>query len=231
MHSKEIVYKTIELKDPPRLPICYFNRDLDLSDTYAVTYKQSDDFASENTHQTEWGYIWEVLDGTMGQPHSHPLKNWETITAYIPPDPFASGRLDHVLNEIEPYWDKFIKFSMGISGFNQATFLRGFEDFLTDLYVEPKQAKRVLDIVFNFENGIIEQALKLPVDSIVFGDDWGTQQGLLVSPEIWRKVFKPRYAEQFELIHKSGKKVWFHSCGNIYEIIGDFIEIGVDVQV
>ena len=67
------------------------------------------------------------------------------------------------------------------------------------------------------------------IDCYKFGDDWGTQQGLLVSPSIWRKVFKPRYAEQFKLIHDAGKKVWFHSCGQVFDIIGDLIEVGADV--
>jgi uroporphyrinogen-III decarboxylase len=51
----------------------------------------------------------------------------------------------------------------------------------------------------------------------------------MISPEKWRSIFKPRYARQFELIHRSNKKVWFHSCGNVRDIIGDMIDIGVDV--
>jgi uroporphyrinogen-III decarboxylase len=51
----------------------------------------------------------------------------------------------------------------------------------------------------------------------------------MISPEIWREVFRPRYFEQFELVHQAGKKVWFHSCGNIRPIIPDLIDIGVDV--
>jgi hypothetical protein len=62
-----------------------------------------------------------------------------------------------------------------------------------------------------------------------FGDDWGTQKGLFIAPSLWREVFKPRYARQFELAHRLGKKVWFHSCGNILDILDDLIEIGADV--
>ncbi len=67
------------------------------------------------------------------------------------------------------------------------------------------------------------------VDAVGFADDWGTQQGLMISPAQWRESSRPRYAEQFERIHRQGKKVWFHSCGNLWDILGDFIDIGVDV--
>lgn len=229
MNSKQIVSLAIDRANPPRVPIYYFNRDQQLSDTYCVSFWGDRRFAPTQPNQTEWGYVWHVLDGTMGQPTAHPLQNWANITSYIPPDPYAEGRMDHLPAEIAANNAKYMIFAVGISGFNQATFLRGFEEFMMDLYDEPEQAEKVLDIVFGFENAIIEQALKLPVDCFKFGDDWGTQQGLLVSPSVWRKVFKPRYAEQFAMIHNAGKKVWFHSCGQVYEILEDLIEVGVDV--
>jgi uroporphyrinogen-III decarboxylase len=98
-----------------------------------------------------------------------------------------------------------------------------------DLYTAPDIVEQVLDNVFGFENGIIQQAVQYDVDAICFGDDWGTQRGLMIAPGLWRAVFRPRYAEQFATVHQAGKKVWFHSCGNIHAIIGDLIEIGVDV--
>ena len=178
---------------------------------------------------TEWGYEWEKLDATIGQPRRHPLSDWDRIESYVPPDPYAPGRFDHVSGAIAGHEDKFIKFGLGITGFNQATFLRGFEEFLADLYLEPDRAERVLDIVFGFENAVIEQAVGFPVDAVAFGDDWGTQRDLIISPELWRKVFRSRYADQFARVHSAGKKVWFHTCGDVYAIIGDLIEVGVDV--
>jgi len=57
----------------------------------------------------------------------------------------------------------------------------------------------------------------------------GDRKALFVCPEKWREIFKPRYKKEFELIHKLGMKVLFHSCGYVWDIIGDLIEIGVDV--
>lgn len=229
MDPKEIVTRAVEFGNPPRLPIHYCNRDFEYSDTCGTGYAPAKDFVPSQPNETEWGYVWTRLDGTMGQPDRRPITTTEQAYSYSPPDPYASGRLDHLHVDLDQDIRKFSRFGIGVSGFNQATFLRGFDDFLMDLYTEPAVTERVLDLVFDFENAIIDQVVKYPFDSVVFWDDWGTQQGLIISPDLWRKVFRPRYADQYERIHRSGKKVWLHTCGNIYSIIGDLIDIGVDV--
>lgn len=229
MDSKEVVYRTIERRGAPRVPIDHVSRDFESSDTITLGWHPAADFVPAEPGATEWGYVWEALDETMGQPRTHPLADWERVADYVPPDPATPGRLD-ALEKALPQWrDKFIKFSVGISGFNQATFLRGCETFLTDLYVAPERAAHVLNIVFDFENALIDRALQCPMDAVTFADDWGTQKGLFIRPDLWREVFRPHYADQFARIRRAGKKVWFHSCGDIYGIIGDLIEIGVDV--
>ena len=229
MTSKEIVLRAIERRGPPRLPVAHHNRDLEQSDVRNSGYHEPAGFKPVRPGMSEWGYVWHSFDQTMGQPADLPLADWGRIDAYVPPDPLAPGRFDGVLPYLEANQDRFLKAGLGISGFNQATFLRGFEAFLMDLTEDRARAERVLDLVFNFENGIIEQYCRQPVDAVGFADDWGTQQGLMIAPALWREVFRPRYAEQFARIHRAGKKVWFHSCGNVYAILGDLVEIGVDV--
>lgn len=230
MRRKEILLRAIEFSNPPRVPLSYCMRDdFQESDTAGVGYGAAADFTPALPGESEWGYVWESLDHTMGQPGTHPLAEWDAIEAFRPPDPCAPGRFEHLAAQLAASEDRFIKFGLGITGFNQATFLRGFAPFLMDLCCEPARARRVLDIVFSFENALIEQLPGLAIDAVGFADDWGMQQGLMISPAQWREVFRPRYAEQFELIHRQGKKVWFHTCGNVWDIIGDFIDIGVDV--
>ena len=229
MTSKEIVTRSIEQKHPPRLSINYCNRDFEWSDTKSITYYPPTTFAPDEEGMSEWGYVWERLDTTMGQPRSNPLADWRRFDSYDFPDPSAAGRFDHLPEIVEGHSDLFLKGVLGISGFNQATFLRGFEQFLVDLYDAPDRATAILDAVFGFETSIIRRFCDFPIDAIAFGDDWGTQRGLIVSPAEWRRHFLHRYAEQFELIHNAGKKVWFHTCGDVYDIIELLIEIGVDV--
>jgi len=229
LSSREIVCRAIEFGNPPRVPVLYFNKDIGNSDIISTHYATPHGFAPSRPGATEWGYTWQTLDGTMGQPVGCPLEDISNLADYVPPDPFAPGRLDHVGRFVAENSGKFLVLGLGITGFDQAIFLRGLEGFLMDLHLDRASAERVLDMVFGFENGIITRAGEHPLDCIKFADDWGTQNGTIVSPETWREVFKPRYARQFELVHKTGSKVWFHTCGNVYPIIGDLIDIGVDV--
>jgi len=229
MISKEIVQRAITFAGPPRAPVLYFNRDVERSDILGCGYGEAAGFAPSEPGMTEWGYVWHSLDGTMGQPGTHPLADEAAFETYLSPDPAAPGRLDGLAEWIAAHGDKFLRFALGITGFNQATFLRGYAEFLMDLALEPARAARVLDLVFDFENGLIERLAPYALDAVGFGDDWGTQQGLMIAPARWREIFRPRYAEQFARVHRQGKKVWFHTCGNVFDIIGDFIDIGVDV--
>lgn len=70
--------------------------------------------------------------------------------------------------------------------------------------------------------------IKTDCDGISFLDDWGSQNSLLISPDLWRSFFKPLYKDYCDLIRLAGKKVFFHSDGNIMAIYEDLIEIGVD---
>jgi len=229
MTSKEITQRAITFTGPPRIPLTYCNRDFEYSDVLCAGYAPARTFYPMASGMTEWGYCWHSLDGTMGQPHSQPLVADAAIASYCPPDPYASGRLDGLSGWIQENQDKYLRFGLGISGFNQATFLRGFEPFLMDLSSDSTQADHVLDIVFDFENSIIDQAVTFDIDAVTFADDWGTQHGLMIAPACWRETFRPRYAEQFARIHQAGKKVWFHTCGDVWTIIGDLLDIGVDV--
>lgn len=229
MTRREIVMKAIELDGPPRTPITYCNRDFDSSDTFGCGFASAAGFTPSVPNESEWGFVWKRLDNTMGQPEAEPLADWGRAAGYAPPDPYAPGRFDHLEGTLAQAGDRFTRFGLGITGFNQAMFLRGMENLLTDLYTDRARAERVLDYVFDFENAIIERAVRYPIDCVCFGDDWGTQRGLIIDPGLWREVFKPRYAKQFDLCHRAGKKVWFHSCGQVYDIIGDFIDLGLDV--
>jgi len=67
------------------------------------------------------------------------------------------------------------------------------------------------------------------VDILWIGDDYGTQNGPLMSPEKWRRLFKPRLAAMCELGHRYGAKVMLHSCGSTHALWDDLVECGVDI--
>jgi len=86
----------------------------------------------------------------------------------------------------------------------------------------------LLDVIQRYYMEELELWSRAEVDGVKFMDDWGSQNQLLISPEMWRRIFKPLYREYVELAHARGKFIFMHSDGNIEQILPDLAEIGID---
>jgi uroporphyrinogen decarboxylase len=234
MNRRERVVRAIEFREPDRVPIWMFNRDVELGDVMLYDLRLNTGDGGPDYHggtQSEWGYEWKRLDdGTMGQPTEPVIRDWSDLDRYRFPEVNRERRLaglEAYRRKSEGYYRLPV---LIITGFTTYTFLRGFENAMVDFVLEREHAERLLDGIFKFEKELMTLAAEAGFDGFHFGDDWGSQHGLMISPELWREIFKPRYRDQFEHAHKLGLHVWFHSCGNPAAILGDFHEIGVDVM-
>lgn len=224
MTRRQRVARAIGFGNPDRVPIWFFNRDVTSGDIMRFEFSISEGLKSE------WGYTWRRLDdGTMGQPTGAVVPSWEDLASYDLPRLRSKERLAGIEAFREESTDRYLLCGLGISGFTVYTFLRGFQNAMTDLALEPERACVLLDRIFDFECELISLAADAGLHGVHFEDDWGTQSNLTVSPAMWRSVFKPRYRRQFEHAHSLGMTVWFHSCGNILPIVFDLHEIGCDV--
>lgn len=123
----------------------------------------------------------------------------------------------------------FIIGNLGWGLFERSWNLRGFENVLVDAVTEPDFFGEVLDRLMNLYLAFVDYTVDLPIDGVLFGDDWGDQRGVILGPERWRRFLKPRWAKIYERVHKAGKVVMSHSCGSVADIIPDLAEIGLDV--
>jgi uroporphyrinogen decarboxylase len=96
-----------------------------------------------------------------------------------------------------------------------------------DLLLNPAFAENLLERITEIQVATARQFVALGVDGGYFGDDYGAQKGLLFSPQIWRRMFKPRLRRMFAVFREAGLPVILHSDGQIREIIPDLIEIGL----
>lgn len=104
------------------------------------------------------------------------------------------------------------------------------ENLLADIALESREFYRLADDLLAFNLRWIEKWVALQhYDGLHFADDWGDQRRLMIRPETWRRIFKPRYSEMFRRVKDAGMVVWYHSDGHINDIFEDLIEIGVDV--
>lgn len=125
--------------------------------------------------------------------------------------------------------DTFKFGSIGFSMFERAWTLRGMENLLIDMVIDPVFVDELLDSITEYNLRIIEIALDYNIDGFHFGDDWGQQSGLIMGPIYWRRFIKPHITKMYARVKKAGKIVSQHSCGDIYEIFPDLIEIGLDI--
>jgi len=166
----------------------------------------------------------------MGQPVEEVIKDWNEWGRFTPPNPRDKERFSKVKETMALYGeDRYYLASLVLTGFTVMTFLRGFANTMEDLYAERDNIGMLADLVFGFEEKIILQLGEYGFHGVSFFDDWGTQKSLLISPALWREFFKPRYKRLFDVAHQNGLDVYFHCCGFIYDIIPDFIELGVDM--
>jgi uroporphyrinogen decarboxylase len=117
--------------------------------------------------------------------------------------------------------------------FYLASELVGFNEFMTDLALDPERidalAGRVYDWMSEFTALYLDEVGDY-VEGWWMGDDWGMQTGPIMSPAMFRKMFKPRYKKLLEMVKKKTKaKVCLHTCGATYWIMGDLVDVGVDV--
>ncbi|OHB44959.1 MAG: hypothetical protein A2Y13_01450 [Planctomycetes bacterium GWC2_45_44] len=107
--------------------------------------------------------------------------------------------------------------------------LRGLEQTLMDYLAEPGFVHKALDILMEMHIEALDKILSLPIDGVTFGDDFGSQRGLMISRRIFLDFFKPRLAKIYEKVRLAGKIVMHHSCGDNTEIMADFIDMGLQV--
>jgi uroporphyrinogen decarboxylase len=158
------------------------------------------------------------------------------IERYPWPDPHDPGRyrrLKEQVQQLTATGEFAVVVSPASGPLHITQYLRGFEDWFTDLLAAPAFAEALFERVFGIACEMASQALDLvgrDADVVFLGDDLGTQLGPQVSPAVYRRLIKPYQRRLFDVYHaKSPGKVLYHTCGSVVALIPDLIEIGVDV--
>lgn len=165
----------------------------------------------------------------------HPLAYAETVAdveQFEMPDPLAEGRFDHARAMVEKYGDRY-----AICGDTETTILEvswylvGMEKFFMDLAMQKDYVFALMDRVMEYSIGVAKELIKIGADIIWLGDDVGTQQGMMMSPKMWREIFKERMQFVIAELKKENPqiKIAYHCCGSYFPIMGDLIEVGVDI--
>lgn len=249
MKSRELVLRTLEFSKPERIPRQlwllpwaqnkYPSELKKIQQQYAPDIINAPGFLKQapvtkgdafeiGSYVDEWGCVFENKQaGIIGEVKEPLVGDLSEIERVSPPTACLSVDIDKV-NEYCGGIDKFVLAGCCPRPFERLQFLRGTENTMMDLALESPEALELIDIIHKFYLSEFELWARTDVDGMMFMDDWGAQRSLLISPDLWRKIFKPLYTEYIDIAHKAGKKAFMHSDGYIVDILEDLIEIGLD---
>jgi len=249
MTSRELVVKTLNHEPATRIPrdlwvpagedslrsedlaemALRYPSDIVTPEAAPVGGKRSHGKSSKSGDYTDaWGCVWHVLQpGTTAELKNSPLADAGKIASYHPP----AELLDHTrfakANKTCQATNRFVLAWSEARPFDRLRFLRG-EAALMDLARGTKDIRGLLAMLHDFACKEIQRWAESEVDGVAFRDDWGTPDGLLVAPEMWRDLFRPLYCDYCKILHAHDKFAFFHSEGNILDIFGDLVKVGID---
>jgi uroporphyrinogen decarboxylase len=176
-----------------------------------------------------WGNLWvRMQNGSVkGEIFQPAIQEWSQLD-YLPMPVYDREKTAERLRAGFGDDPRFRAAAIGGWVFDSARYLRRLEIYLMDLALYPEELKRLHTKVCATYETLVRAAGESGADAIVIGEDMGTQQGLLFSPEMFREFFKPDYTRLMGMAHEYGMKVLMHSCGSNRQILDDLIDCGVD---
>jgi uroporphyrinogen-III decarboxylase len=238
-------WKSWDMSDgtPVLVPEC-FNTSVEPNGDIFM-YPEGDKTVAPSGRMPAGGWFFDsiVRQDPIDEDSLNPEDNLEEFT------PLNNETLEYVKTEVERLYtqtDKAILASFGGTAFGDIALIpapwmrktRGIRD-ITEWYMSTIIRRDYIYDVFEKQCEIALKNLEKIYDSVgdkvtavfITGTDFGTQNGLFISKESYRDLYKPFHLEVNNWVHKNTKwKTFLHSCGGVFELIDDFIDAGFDIM-
>jgi hypothetical protein len=235
MTPREIIYANLRHEDPDRPGLTFSgNRINDMigcglgpSETYKPKRWVE---GNMEYYDDEWGNIWFRIMGLSkgGEIYKPAIMDWKNLDDLKLPDYDNPKRFERVKEHFSKPTDKFKLFSMPGWIFASSRYLRKMEIYFMDLIEYRDEIDRLHKMISDLFVNVIHLAGECGAEGIFYCEDLGTQYRLLMSPAMWRDVFRPHYIRLTSAAHEQGMKVFMHSCGYNWELVDDLAEAGID---
>ena len=252
MDARERVIRSIEFKNPDRVPLwprvegtAWIRHGEALRELLAKypfdlgglpqSVPSFDD--QPMTWSDDWGCTWRrARRGWFGEAYVHPLEDRGTMRTYEFPDysrPEYDARFARFTDK--PASPDRTRYALvgGATEYGvlwyRMWWLRGMANAMKDTVGDDGFVEELLGRVLDSRLSYLRRVLEGNADGVTFGDCWGGQDALMISPPRWRQLFKPAYKRLFDEVHDAGKHVFMQSDGCTTAILDDWLEIGVDV--
>ena len=180
-------------------------------------------------HKPKTGHYYVTRPPFAGHP------TLSDLAAFPWPEPDDPGYVQDLRKEHQALrgTDYAIILSLPVGFVHQAQFMRGYAEYLVDLLVAPRFAEELMDRILEIHLAVTGRMLKTvggDVDVVLYADDLGCQDQPMLSPDLYRRLIKPRQRRLVNFVKaRTAGRVMYHTCGAIYPLIGDFVDIGIDV--
>ena len=151
----------------------------------------------------------------------------EMLEDYRFPDPHDLRRWQPYPAALENNNGRFFVANIGFSLFERAWTLCGMENLLMAMVENPDFVHKLLNRILAHNLARIEHACSYDIDAMMFGDDWGSQQGLIMGPRLWDAFIRPRVRDMYQTVRARGKYVFIHSCGKVQSLFPALIDCGL----
>jgi len=244
VESKERIFKALDLKQPDRVPVnewqidpkvrekicpgmdyCEFVHKVGLDALVTkVNYIRKD--LGNSRFMDEWG-ITRVRTADMSYyPENGPLADSTDIRKLKVPSTENPIRYDNLENMVRSRGDKAVVFMMD-DVFIYPTYVRGMENLLMDFYDNPEFVEELTGIFTEFACKVAANAIEIGADIVAICDDYAFNSGLLFSKDIFRRFILPNLKKLVATIRNAGAYCVKHTDGNIWDILPEFIDCGI----
>ena len=187
-----------------------------------------------NVYKDEWGTTSQKNESSwpIDAPVDYPLKSRDDLKGYVPPDPWAAGRMDDI--QVAAAMNRrlgrdAVAVLGGVGGpLTVAWMLVGYERICLCLYDDPEFLVRVAQLAAEFAVAAITRMAEAGVDGMIVSEDLGASAGGLLSPTHFRQIHKPALGRIISHAKDLGLPVLLHSCGCIWDYLDDVVELGID---
>jgi uroporphyrinogen-III decarboxylase len=163
-----------------------------------------------------------------GEIYKPALDDWRKLKTLRLPDFDDPRRYSHVKSAFDEFPDKFRLANMPGWVFATSRYLRKMEVYFIDLIEYREEIDRLHEMVTDLYLKVIRLYAQSGAEGIFFCEDLGVQDRTLISPAMWRDVFRPHYMRLTGAAHECGMKVFMHSCGYNWDLIDDLVTAGID---
>ncbi len=217
----EKYYDTADIEEELNFPLR-----IQAPETIKPLYAHPDEFGE--TLKDEFGVTWTTSEIDRGVPII-PCFQGPDLAAYSFPDPAWEYRFKGIEKWCDKNRENYTIIFVG-DLWERAAFMRGLENILSDVITEPGFVEKLLMCLTDY----IMETMRILFDRYEFdgigvSDDYGAQNGMLMSPEAWRHFIKPRLKDIYSFARENGRTIFHHCCGSIKPVITDLIDIGLDI--